>query len=207
MGARVIPSVVGGFCLAKAAGSRSIFHMAWRIEGQVVRGEIDNRTQGLVTGRIWLLGRAEPIELRLEGNPWRDLAGHVLRFSNPDPKAVGPEGISAKQVGVVGDITASRKVKVLDCTDEEFREFYAAKTPFPWHWGNSLYLEWFSTVNGRVVIESAAYTLTLDGEPAWKMTVEEERAQRIANGDAMAKSMDLLTAALEAMEREKEDEQ
>lgn len=59
--------------------------MAWRIEEQIVRGEIDNRTPGLVTGKLWLVGREEPINLKLEGNPWRDLAGHLLNFTNPDP--------------------------------------------------------------------------------------------------------------------------
>lgn len=58
--------------------------MAWRIEEQVLRGEIDNRTPGRVVGRIWLVGRDEAVELELEGNPWRDLAGHVLKFANPE---------------------------------------------------------------------------------------------------------------------------
>ena len=33
--------------------------MAWRIEEQVLRGEIDNRTPGRVIGKIWLFGREE----------------------------------------------------------------------------------------------------------------------------------------------------
>jgi hypothetical protein len=32
------------------------------------------------------VGRDEAVELKLEGNLWRDLAGHVLKFSNPDAK-------------------------------------------------------------------------------------------------------------------------
>ncbi|NJK92999.1 MAG: hypothetical protein HC904_14970 [Blastochloris sp.] len=59
--------------------------MAWRIEEQVVNGEIDNTVRGRVTGRIWLVGQLEPLILDLEGNPWRDLAGTRLRFSNPKP--------------------------------------------------------------------------------------------------------------------------
>jgi len=42
--------------------------MAWRIDEQVIRGEIDNRTKGRVTGRIWLIGREEPLEIDLIGN-------------------------------------------------------------------------------------------------------------------------------------------
>ena len=61
-------------------------HMAWRIDEQVIRGEIDNRTPGKVAGKLWLSGRTEPVVLELKGNPWRDLAGHLLKFTNPDPK-------------------------------------------------------------------------------------------------------------------------
>jgi len=51
-------------------------------------------------------------------------------------------------------------------------EYYAAGKQWSWHWGNCLYLEWFSQANGRVVIESTAYRLTIEGEPAWEMTAE-----------------------------------
>ena len=57
--------------------------MAWRIDESVIRGEIDNRTRDRVTGRIWFEGRAEPVELNLTGNAWRDLAGRRLEFVNP----------------------------------------------------------------------------------------------------------------------------
>ena len=49
--------------------------MAWRIEDHIVRGEIDNRVRDRITGRIWFVGRDEPIELDLTGNAWRDVAG------------------------------------------------------------------------------------------------------------------------------------
>jgi len=35
--------------------------MAWRIADNVVRGELDNRTPGLVQGKIWLAGREAPL--------------------------------------------------------------------------------------------------------------------------------------------------
>ena len=164
--------------------------MAWRIDEQVVRGVIDNRTQGRVTGRIWLAGREQPVELNLAGNPWRDLAGHVLRFSNPEPKPGDVSGIAAVQEGDVGDITASRKVKVPECSLDELAEFIAAKQEFPWHWGNSLYLEWCSGTNGRVLIESANYQLELDDDPAWTMTEEDELTQRVENAGAMTDFME-----------------
>jgi len=31
--------------------------MAWRIADNVIRGELDNQTPGLVQGKIWLAGR------------------------------------------------------------------------------------------------------------------------------------------------------
>ena len=42
--------------------------MAWRIENNVVRGGIDNRTPGRVEGKVWLAGRDDPLILRLAGN-------------------------------------------------------------------------------------------------------------------------------------------
>lgn len=154
--------------------------MAWRIDESVIRGEIDNRVRCRVTGLIWFTGRAEPVELDLAGNAWRDLAGRRLEFVNPDPKPGDLKDLAARQTGVIGDCTASRKVKVPEIPLEQIGEYYAQKKPWPWHWGNSLYLEWFSTTNGRVVIESATFQLTIASDAAWKMTPEEEQTQRRA---------------------------
>jgi hypothetical protein len=173
--------------------------MAWRIEEHVIRGEIDNRVKGRVTGRIWLAGRDEPIALDLEGNAWRDLAGHILHFTNPKPATPFDDdaGFAMRQIGVVGDITASRKVRVPTCTDEELTAHLRARTKFPWTWGNSLYLEWFSETNGRVVIEAAHYRLDLDPGRAWEMPPDGEEAQRRANGEAIVNFMGRLTRFVE----------
>ncbi|HEY1109562.1 MAG TPA: hypothetical protein VGE76_13035, partial [Opitutaceae bacterium] len=119
------------------------------------------------------------------GNAWRDLAGHRLEFVNPKPQPAELKGFGERQHGVIGDCTASRKVRVPDVSKEEFAELYRQRKPFPWHWGNSLYLEWFSPTNGRVVVESADYTLTIDPEATWEMTSAEEEAQHRANAEAM----------------------
>ncbi len=163
--------------------------MAWRIDEFVVKGEIDNRVRGHVRGRIWFAGREEPVELRLRGNCWRDLAGRRLMFTNPEPKAGLEESFAQRQDGVTGDVTASRKVKVPEIPMDQIGEYYAAKKPWPWHWGNSLYMEWFGARNGRVVIETAAFELTVAGEAAWEMTAEEETAQREENGRALLEFM------------------
>lgn len=183
--------------------------MAWRMDEQLVRGEIDNRTRGRVTGRLWFAGRDEPVTLELEGNAWRDIAGHVLRFTNPTPKgdAAGElQRFAAVQRGAVGDITASRKVKVPDCSIEEMMTLIKARKPFPWHWGNSLYLEWHGEENGRVVIEAAHYQLELDPAAAWTMTETEETEQQEANGRAAMALMERLLGASDAADGEDGDE-
>ncbi|MEY4487999.1 MAG: hypothetical protein RIQ79_507, partial [Verrucomicrobiota bacterium] len=173
--------------------------MAWRIDEHLIRGEIDNRTRGRVSGTLWFAGRTDPVVLDLAGNAWRDLAGHVLRFTNPDPKPAADgalDGFAARQSGATGDITASRKVRVPECSMDELMDYYKAKKPFPWHWGNSLYLEWHGERNGRVVIESATYQLEIVGEATWTMDEDEERRQREANGHAANASMERLVNAL-----------
>jgi hypothetical protein len=180
--------------------------MAWRIDEAVVRGEIDNRERGRVRGLIWFVGREDPVVLDLEGAAWRDVAGRRLVFENPGPKAMDLESLASAQDGVVGDITASRRVKVPELPLDKMGEYYAAKKPWPWHWGNCLYLEWFSQRNGRVVIESAAYELRIEGEASWEMTEAEEETQKEANGRAM---MDFMARSDEvvAVERTVESEE
>ncbi len=172
--------------------------MAWRIDEQVARGEIDCRVRGRVSGRIWLAGRGEPLALELAGNPWRDLAGRVLRFTNPQPKEGGIEGLASEQHGSVGDITASRRVRVPGCPPGEMKRLRGAGEPCPWRWANALYLEWFGTRNGRVVIESSDYQLEFSAEAAWELTPDEEAAQQAANREALAGFMERIAGPAQA---------
>lgn len=172
--------------------------MAWRIDDAVIRGELDNTTRGRVRGRIWFVGLAEPVVLDLAGDCHRDLAGRRLEFTNPSPKPGDLDRFAPVQRGTTGDISASRKVRVPDIPLEQIGEYYAAKKPFPWHWGNALYLEWYGERNGRVVIESASYDLRIVGEPAWEMTPAEEDKQRAANAGAMDGFMQQLGEAADA---------
>jgi hypothetical protein len=155
--------------------------MAWRIEHNVVRGEIDNRMRGRVKGRIWLAGRSDPLVLRLTGNCQIDLAGCRLEFSNPKPRVDSSITLSPDQSGVVGDITGARKVRLIEAGE---CDAVKGRKKSPERIANSLYLEWFSEANGRVLIESAEYEIRVS-EPAWKMSHEEEARQREANVEAM----------------------
>jgi hypothetical protein len=176
--------------------------MAFRIHDSVVRGEIDNRVKGIVRGKIWIDGRAEPVLLELKGNAWPDLAGCLLTFRNPQKRFPHPhlDSLRSTQHGSIGDLTASRKVRVFDVPVEEALDMFDRKEKPPEHMANCLYLEWFSDANGRVVIESVDYDLTIS-PPEWRMTPQEdaERAQQAARG--MEQFMRKLTDAIQQHQR------
>ena len=165
--------------------------MAWRIHSSIVRGEIDNRERGRISGCIWLAGRSDSVTLDLAGNCLRDLAGCLIRFENPRAKVSAEERIdlASTQVGTAGDMTASRKVRVFDVPLEEaMRLTKAGETP-PEHMANSLYIEWFSDANGRVVIESPDYALTVSA-PEWTLSPGDEQKQIAASHQAILEWLD-----------------
>jgi len=152
--------------------------MAWRLEKAVEHGEIDNTVAGTTTGRIWLRGMDEPLLLSLDGDCWRDLAGARLEFTNPAPQeGVNLASLDPDQVGLVGDMTAALRV----CYSER-------RTGTDVRWRNTLYLEWFSETNGRVLIESTTFKLRVS-EHVWRMDEDEEEAQKLANLQAMREFM------------------
>jgi hypothetical protein len=146
------------------------------------------------------------VTLELKGNAHPDLAGCLLTFTNPQKRIPHPglDSLLPVQNGTVGDLTASRKVRVFDIpTREAYLMCKRGEKP-PEHMANSLYLEWFSLANGRVVIESADYELTVSA-PEWRLTPEEEaqRAEQAAAG--MDDFMQKLTEAIEAQQRGRKD--
>jgi hypothetical protein len=155
--------------------------MAWRLHEHVLRGRIDNRGRGCVTGEIWLAGIDHPLVLELKGDCAPDVAGCELSFENPNPIPMGTRPPAPQQRGPVGDITAARKVRVFDVPIEEALAMCRRGETPPEHMANSLYLEWFSELSGRVVIESSDYHLQIS-EPSWRYTPEEiaERERSIA---------------------------
>ncbi len=168
--------------------------MAWRIHHYVIKGEIQNQTPGRVTGLIWLKGLNKPLELKLKGNCYRDLAGATLSFENPFAEEGDYTGLDIHQDGVVGDITASKKVKILVDPDDAIADFPKGHPPYTW--GNCLYLEWFSQSNGRVLIETTDYKWNIS-LPKWSLSEDDEVEQRLKNQQAMFEFMDQLTQAIE----------
>jgi hypothetical protein len=165
--------------------SGNITDMAWRVDEAVEHGLIDNTVEGLTTGKIWLAGRDEPLILSLNGDCWRDLAGTVLEFENPNPRN-SPETaeLDTEQTGIIGDMTASRKARIPEIGEEEMDVYERQGRDIPFCWRNVLYLEWFSEINGRVLIEAAGYKLNISGSE-WQMDGDQEEAQKLANLSAM----------------------
>ncbi len=168
--------------------------MAWRVDRYVIKGEIQNQIPGKVTGLIWLKGLNKPLELKLAGNCYRDLAGARLVFENPHPEEGDYTGLDIFQHGLVGDITASKKVKIL--VDPGVPTDTFTPSGLPYIMGNCLYLEWFSETNGRVLIETTDFkwTVTL---PNWNLSESEESEQRLKNQQAMFEFMEKLVNVIE----------
>jgi len=180
--------------------------MAFRIQDSVRRGEIDNRIKGIVRGKIWLEGRSEPLTLGLRGNAHSDIAGCLLTFTNPLKRVPHPQldSLSARQHGAAGDLTAARKARGFDIPFEQACEMLQGKEEPPEHIANSLYLEWFSETNGRVVIETSAYQVTISA-PQWQLTPpeDEQRARDVAR--AMDEFLQGLTDAIAQHRRGRKD--
>jgi len=150
----------------------------------------------VTTGRIWLAGKASPLEIQLSGDCLRDLAGYKLYFTNraPQLKAFSDEeiqavaqSISTQQTGVVGDISGSRRVEVSTLNRHDTREYLELGLPVPSSWTNQLYIEWFSKENGRVVIEANNWKVRIENAeaPSWEMSPEDEQIQMLLNMQAM----------------------
>ncbi len=185
--------------------------MAWRFDKCVTHGEIDHTVQGRVTGKLWLLGREQPMILDLVGDAWPDLAGCQLTFVNPHPvpQPQYDEGLSMHQTGSVGDIRASMKLKKLLVPEEEWMKALEEKRfhEVPWVLSNSLYLEWFSDRNGRAVIQTTDYKLEVS-DRCWEADDNDQAAQQAINDENMRAYMEDLGRMFneEPPEAEAEDE-
>lgn len=165
--------------------------MGWRIGQSVMHGFIDARTRDRVTGRVWIIDRQFPIEISLRGNPLRDLAGCLLTFENPTPAKEENDGLCPVQMGRTGDITASRKIHIYDIPMQNVSELRQRGEPVSSRVGNALSIEWYSNANGRVLLESTGFSITIS-DYSWRMTSEEEQQQLQKNRDAFDRWSDIV---------------
>jgi len=177
--------------------------MALRLDTAVIRGEIDNTTRDNVRGRLWLVGREDPVIIDLKGNAWRDVAGCKVTFTNPKPSPQSAAtSLQAKQKGHVGDITASHKVKV----DSEPEQQEDAGTDPPDEWHNALYFEWYSEANGRVFIEATDFEISISAW-VWEMDEAEEEAQKMSNLHSLREWLAGIIQRPEPKEEDEEEEE
>lgn len=178
--------------------------MALRLDTAVIRGEIDNTTRDNVRGKLWLVGRDDPVIIDLRGNAWRDVAGCKVTFTNPEPSpSPAAAGLQPKQKGHVGDITASRKVKVHTAPEKQMES--RADDDSVGHsaeWHNALYVEWFSKENGRVFIEGTDFEVSISAW-VWEMDEAQEEVQKIS---ALRAMRDWLAGIIQRPEPKDDDE-
>lgn len=165
--------------------------MAFRPNNLVVEGELDNTQKGIVKGWLEFSDRPDRVLLFLRGNCRPDLAGWKFRIKRlrPVPEWEEPEEstfLNANQSGDAGDITADQTLKDLDCPVEELLARSDAGEPPPYVLRKALYLEWYSSRNGRVVIQDTRLGVERLGERAFELTgqdlkqAEEEAREELA---------------------------
>ncbi|MDF1825537.1 MAG: hypothetical protein P1U68_12900 [Verrucomicrobiales bacterium] len=149
--------------------------MAIRLGEFVRSGTIDCSVKGVITGEIFVEGMQKPMELELKGTPHPDIAGCVLTFSNPEIDVLDGEiadYLELRQTGFAGDMSAAQKRKVLSMPLEDFSTATEEEREAATVWKNTLYLEWFSHYNGRIVIEAVDYQWDID-LPRWTLGEED----------------------------------
>ncbi len=124
--------------------------MAFRPTEYLICGELDNTVQGKVTGWMRFVGIKGKVTFDLEGNFHRDIRGAKIRLiggaTDSEPDAEGyMQGFAPHQTGKVGDITAG--------------------LPPADYISGSVYVEWYSQLNGRVVLELEQDQLQLLSRP------------------------------------------
>jgi len=173
--------------------------MAFRIADIIQHGWIDNTSPGIIKGELYILGTIDPVRLFLKGNCRRDMAGSKVQFRNNNP-VLDEETFATLlnlQKGVVGDMTCSLKRRSPTIPMTELEEYFEQKKAIPYEWKNAIYLEWFSIANGRVIIESSDFEITLS-EHQWELSEVQEHQQKIENSQAMNQFMQLAIDMAEA---------
>jgi hypothetical protein len=159
--------------------------MAWRPNGNLIAGELDNTERGRVTGWMEFVGLKERVTFDLRGDFHRDIRGTRIRLRNTAPQGDSGsslDGFSTSQTGVVGDITAG-------LPPEDYVDYP--------------YVEWYSDRNGRVVLELDPCELEVIGTPyPWQdespISAEEQERRMLEFLDSMARGLNAAYAGVVA---------
>lgn len=142
----------------------------------IARGVVDNTTPGHIVLQLWGIDKGEPIELSMEGNCLRDIAGCRVSFTNLAAAAeLKEEHPVLRRLReplppiTAGDMTCSRRVP-----EDDNRRLLT----------NSLSLEFFVGREHRMVIETSSFDYELS-LPQWQMSWEESNAQEFLNMEAL----------------------
>ena len=147
--------------------------MAWRPSDYVLDGELDNSAPGRVTGWMRFVGLKKKVTFDLVGDFHRDIRGAKIRFSG-DGQGIAPVGTTFEEAAKYMDGFALHQTgKVGDMT--------AGLPPYDYVQGQ-VYLEWYSDVNGRVVIELQPEQLQVIGQPVpWVNSAPVSRQEQQRN--------------------------
>ena len=144
--------------------------MAWRPNEYLIEAVLDNSTNGKVTGWMLFAGMNERVIFDLTGNFHRDIRGAKVRLRG-DGESVDNvmaqkymEGFATLQKGKVGDITGG---------------FEPAD-----YVSGSVYVEWYSSDNGRCVLELEQEQIELLTQPI--PAIESDPVDRKQQAENMA---------------------
>ncbi|MDB4673193.1 hypothetical protein OAF27_00110 [Verrucomicrobiales bacterium] len=150
--------------------------MSLQFSQAIVRGEISNEIPGLITGRIWLVGRELPVLFQLRGTPEDDVLARTLTFKNPHPEHEHEATVLAPlQQGSIAHFTSSRKVSL--AADDGTTRI-----------ANCLHLAWDSNSNGAVFIETDEFEIQIS-EPLWN-TADPPQILEIIDPSASEKTVE-----------------
>ena len=146
------------------------------LESSVLGGYLSNEVPGLVSGMIHLAGQKKPLQLELNGNFLRDIAGCRVDFLNPLPDTDADliQTVSLEQRGHTGVMTASHRAGRLPRRKSSLAAGYAM--PDPSGLKNMIFFEWFNQDNQRILMQSWHLQLRVSA-PQWRLSKEAETAQ------------------------------
>lgn len=142
------------------------------------RGIIDNTRRGCTLLQLHGIDKGEPIELALEGDCLRDIAGCRVAWENLEPTQEPPEEGEHPVLEMLRH--PSQELSMGDITLSVRR-----REPDPPHTlRNLLSIEFFLGTHYRVLIESAHFRSDIS-LPQWTMSWEDENAQSLCNTEAL----------------------